>query len=60
MDRRIEQLSLVEANDSAFYHQTVKNLQGGRPRTDYVVTLNQAKHLAQIEKTEVWKWEGTS
>ena len=53
--KRTERLELVEEKDFLIFLQTEENSQGGRgrPKIDYVVTLNQAKHLAQIEQTDV-------
>lgn len=35
------------------FHKTMKNLSGGRPRTEYYATLGMAKELAMVERNEI-------
>jgi phage anti-repressor protein len=49
MRRRIEEYGFVSGEDfCAEKHKT-----GGRPRTDYLLTLDMAKELAMVERTEI-------
>jgi phage anti-repressor protein len=51
--RRIEQYEFTENQDYIeVIHKTVKNPTGGRPSTDYYLTLDMAKELAMVERTE--------
>lgn len=52
MPRRIEQLGLIEHVDYEVFLSSEKNPSGGRPSTEYVVTLDAAKHIALAEKNE--------
>lgn len=51
---RIEKLGLVESRDYGIFHNVMKNVEGGvgRPITEYVITIDIAKHLAMIEMTD--------
>lgn len=54
IDRRIEDYGFVEGED--FYSnlsKTSKGSKGGRPTSDYRLTLDMAKELAMIENNEV-------
>lgn len=48
MSRRIAEYGWTEGED--FY--ATKRKTGGRPRTDYLITLDMAKELAMVERTE--------
>jgi anti-repressor protein len=48
---RIASLGLVEGCDYGVFAKNGENLSGGRPKVDYAVTINVAKHLAMVEKT---------
>lgn len=54
---RIDKLSLVESRDYGIFDKIIKNTEGGvgRPVTEYVVTIDIAKHLAMIEMTDKGK-----
>ncbi|MBA1446606.1 MAG: antA/AntB antirepressor family protein [Chromatiales bacterium] len=50
---RIKQYGFTENQDYIeVIHKTVKNPHGGRPSTDYYLTLDTAKELAMVERTE--------
>lgn len=52
---RIERFSFIEGEDWVF-HKFMKNLSaGGRPQTDYHITLNMAKELAMVENNDKGK-----
>ncbi len=53
MRDRIEQHLLAEGEDFAeVFQESLKNPLGGRPATDYHLSLDTAKHLALAERTE--------
>lgn len=49
---RIKQYGFVEGADYVVFAETGKNLQGGRPATEYHVSLDMAKELAMVERNE--------
>lgn len=51
---RIDKLGLIESRDYGVFDKIIKNTEGGvgRPVTEYVVTMDIAKHLAMIEMTD--------
>lgn len=49
--RRIEQFAFVEGEDYEFYSDLSKT-SGGRPATEYSLTLDMAKELAMLENNE--------
>ena len=52
-DWAIDNLKMFsEGNDYGVLHLKVKNLTGGRPRQEYVLTLDTAKHIALMSRTE--------
>jgi len=54
---RIRDLELVEGKDFFTFDKIIKreNMGGGSKAIEYTITLNQAKHFAQLEKTETGK-----
>ena len=50
--QRIEQYGFVENQDFEVFHNFVKNLNGGRPTTEYALTIDMAKELCMIENNE--------
>lgn len=52
---RIEKYDLVENEDYLVFHNSMKNLSGGRPLTEYALTINAAKELAMVEGNEKGK-----
>jgi anti-repressor protein len=52
MTERIEQLDLAMGVDFSVFSETGKNPLGGRPRIEYALSLDTAKHLAMAERNE--------
>jgi phage anti-repressor protein len=50
--RRIGHYGFEEGKDFEVIHQMVKNLNGGRPEIEYLLTLDMAKELSMVEGTE--------
>lgn len=48
---QIESLELEEKLDFEVIHKKVKNPQGGRPESDYIISLDAAKHIALASRT---------
>ena len=48
---RVEQCDLVENEDYGVSDKFIENLQGGRPRKEYWVTLDAAKEISLMEGT---------
>ena len=49
---RIEQYGFVENQDYEVFNEKVKNPQGGRPSLEYALSLDMAKELSMVERTE--------
>lgn len=49
---RLRQLNAEESLDYQVFNKFVKNLQGGRPSKEYIVSLDIAKHIAMMEGTK--------
>ena len=49
---RVEQYDFVENQDFAVSHKKMENPQGGRPATEYYITLDMAKELAMVERND--------
>ena len=49
---RIEQYGFIENQDFVVFHEIMENPQGGRPAKEYFITLDMAKELAMVERTE--------
>ena len=52
IQNRIENYSFVENQDYIVFHNSTKNSAGGRPATEYHITLDMAKELSMVERTE--------
>jgi anti-repressor protein len=48
---RIEQYGFLEGQDYGVFTDSGGNLRGGRPTTDYALTIDMAKELAMVERT---------
>ena len=52
---RIEQYGFTENQDFAVFAEIGENPQGGRPRVEYALSLNMAKELSMVERTDKGK-----
>lgn len=52
---RIKQYGFIENVDYTSFLENSKKPQGGRPSKEYVITLNMAKELSMVERTEKGK-----
>lgn len=52
---RIEKYDLVENVDYVVFHNSMKNLEGGRPQIEYALTIDAAKELSMVEGNEKGK-----
>ncbi|OTG70556.1 phage antirepressor Ant [Acinetobacter sp. ANC 4218] len=50
--RRIKQCKFEENFDYVVILKKEENLKGGRPTTEYIISLDMAKHLGMMEKNE--------
>ena len=49
---RIEKYDLVENVDYVVFHNSMKNLEGGRPQIEYALTIDAAKEVSMIQRSE--------
>lgn len=49
---RITKYDLVENVDYVVFHNSMKNLEGGRPQIEYALTIDAAKELSMVEGNE--------
>lgn len=49
---RIEQYDFVENQDYVVFDKIIKNPSGGRPAIEYHITIDMAKELSMVERTE--------
>ncbi|MDR2813772.1 MAG: antA/AntB antirepressor family protein [Prevotellaceae bacterium] len=49
---RIEKYGFIENQDFEVFHKLMENPSGGRPLTEYALTINAAKELAMVEGNE--------
>ena len=52
---RITKYDLVENVDYVVFHNSMKNLEGGRPQIEYALTIDAAKELSMVEGNEKGK-----
>ena len=50
--RRIKQCKFEENYDFMVFLKKEENLSGGRPATEYIISLDMAKHLGMMEKND--------
>jgi len=53
MKRRIEEFGFVENEDFCFSNLSSKTGSGGHNRVDYLLSIDMAKELAMVERTEI-------
>lgn len=46
---------LIENVDYVVFHNSMKNLEGGRPQIEYALTIDAAKELSMVEGNEKGK-----
>ena len=49
---RIEKYDFIENQDFIVFHKKMENPQGGRPMSEYAITLDMAKELSMVENNE--------
>lgn len=49
IQNRIEKYGLIEGHDFEVFDNFIKNPSGGRPLTEYALTIDAAKELAMVE-----------
>lgn len=52
IQERIEKYGFSQGEDFEVFNEIVKNPQGGRPTTEYLLTLDTAKEIAMVENNE--------
>lgn len=49
---RLDKWGFIENQDYIVFHNFMKNPEGGRPTTEYILTLDTAKEIAMVENNE--------
>lgn len=52
---RIKDYGFIEGQDFEVFHNFIKNSNGGRPTIEYAISLDMAKELSMVERTEKGK-----
>lgn len=52
MKNRIDQYGFVENQDYQVFHKIMENPKGGRPSDEYALSIDMAKELSMVERTE--------
>ena len=55
MQSRIKDYGFIEGQDFEVFHNFIKNSNGGRPTIEYAISLDMAKELSMVERTEKGK-----
>ena len=50
--KRIEKYGFIESQDFVVYNNFIENPQGGRPLTEYAISVDMAKELSMVENNE--------
>ena len=52
MENRIEKYGFIENQDFEVFHNSMKNPNGGRPLTEYALSIDCAKEISMVEGNE--------
>lgn len=52
IQNRIEEYQFIEGQDFEVFNKCIKNPSGGRPAKEYALSLDMAKELSMVERTE--------
>ncbi|MCU7559101.1 antA/AntB antirepressor family protein [Riemerella anatipestifer] len=55
IQNRIRDYGFIEGQDFEVFHNSMKNPSGGRPTVEYAISLDMAKELSMVERTEKGK-----
>ncbi|MEC5395241.1 antA/AntB antirepressor family protein [Bergeyella sp. RCAD1439] len=55
IQNRIRDYGFIEGQDFEVFHNSMKNPSGGRPTLEYAISLDMAKELSMVERTEKGK-----